>query len=167
MKKHIFLIGLFLIGCSSNDKYLTNEGEVNIEYLFNSPNTEWFKANYESYIVDDVTLDSGFSKIFNYEIEIYMNTKCHDSEREVPRLIKILNSLNFPEKNLKIILLNSEKKTSDGLEIGKLITNTPTIIFLNESEEVNRIVEFPYENLEKDILNIINNKNYKHVYYSE
>ena len=96
-----------------------------------------------------------------------MNTKCHDSKREVPRLIKILNSLNFPEKNLKIILLNSEKKTSDGLEIGKLITNTPTIIFLNESEEVNRIVEFPYENLEKDILNIINNKNYKHVYYSE
>jgi len=31
----------------------------------------------------------------------------------------------------------------------------------------NRIVEFPFENLEKDILNIINNEDYKHVYYSE
>lgn len=96
-----------------------------------------------------------------------MNTKCHDSEREVPRLIKILNTLNFSEDNLKIILLDSNKKSSDGYENGKDITNTPTIIFLSESIEMNRIVEFPYENLEKDILNIINNKNYKHVYYSE
>ena len=88
-------------------------------------------------------------------------------EREVPRLIKILNTLNFSEDNLKIVLLNSKKKSSDGYENGKNITNTPTIIFLSESIEKNRIVEFPYENLEKDILNIINNKNYKHVYYSE
>jgi hypothetical protein len=96
-----------------------------------------------------------------------MNTKCHDSEREVPRLIKILDELNFSEDNLKIVLLNSEKKSSGGYENGKNITNTPTFIFLNESGEKNRIVEFPFENLEKDILNIINNKDYKHVYYSE
>jgi hypothetical protein len=96
-----------------------------------------------------------------------MNTKCHDSEREVPRLIKILNEIDFSEENLKIVLLNSEKKSSTGYENGKNITNTPTIIFFNGSIEQNRIVEFPYENLEKDILNIINNKDYKHVYYSE
>ena len=55
----------------------------------------------------------------------------------------------------------------DGLEIGKNITNTPTIIFLKNSNEENRIVEFPYENLEKDIYKIINNMGYKNVYYSE
>ena len=75
--------------------------------------------------------------------------------------------MSVSEDNLKIILLDSNKKSSDGYENGKDITNTPTIIFLSESIEMNRIVEFPYENLEKDILNIINNKNYKHVYYSE
>ena len=96
-----------------------------------------------------------------------MNTRCHDSEREVPRLIKILNELNFSEDNLKIVLLNSEKKSSGGYENGKNITNTPTFIFLNESIEKNRIVEFPFENLEKDIFNIVNNEDYKHVYYSE
>ena len=83
------------------------------------------------------------------------------------RLIKILDELNFSEDNLKIVLLNSEKKSSGGYENGKNITNTPTFIFLNESGEKNRIVEFPFENLEKDILNIINNEDYKHVYYSE
>ena len=55
----------------------------------------------------------------------------------------------------------------DGLEIGKSITNTPTIIFLKNSNEENRKVEFPYENLEKDIYKIINNMGYKNVYYSE
>ena len=96
-----------------------------------------------------------------------MNTRCHDSKREVPRFLKILNSLNFSNENIKIVLLNSEKKTADGLEIGKEITNTPTIIFLKNSSEENRIVEFPYENLEKDIYRIINNMGYKNVYYSE
>ena len=167
MKKIIFLFSLFFLGCSSDDKYLINEGMVNIDYLFNSPNTEWFKNNYDSYDLDTETLDYDFSNLDKFQIEIYMNTKCHDSEREVPRLIKILNRLNFSEDNLKIVLLNSKKQSSHGYENGKNITNTPTIIFLSESIEKNRIVEFPHENLEKDILNIINNKNYKHVYYLE
>ena len=167
MKKIIFLLSLFFLSCSSDDKYLINEGIVNIDYLFNSPNTEWFKNNYDSYDLDTKTFDYNFSNLDKFQIEIYMNTKCHDSKREVPRLIKILNTLNFSEDNLKIVLLNSKKQSSDGYEKGKNITNTPTIIFLSESIEKNRIVEFPYENLEKDILNIINNKNYKHVYYSE
>ena len=64
-------------------------------------------------------------------------------------------------------LLNSKKKTSNGLEVGKNITNTPTFIFLKNSNEENRIVEFPYENLEKDIFKIINKMGYKNVYYSE
>ena len=160
-------MSLFFLGCSSDDKYLINEGIVNIDYLFNSPNTEWFKDNYDSYDLDTKTFDYNFSNLDKFQIEIYMNTNCHDSKREVPRLIKILNTLNFSEDNLKIVLLNSKKQSSDGHEKGKNITNTPTIIFLSESIEKNRIVEFPYENLEKDILNIINNKNYKHVYYSE
>ncbi|MDG2475429.1 MAG: thioredoxin [Flavobacteriaceae bacterium] len=167
MKKSIFLISLFLLGCSLNEKYTNSEGVVDIDYLFNSPNTEWFKNNYDSYKIDTNTLNNDYSNIYEYEIEIYMNTRCHDSEREVPRMIKILNQLNFSEENLKIILLNSEKKSSDGYEKGKNITNTPTIIFSKNSIEKNRIVEFPYENLEKDILKIINNVEYKHVYYSE
>ena len=167
MKKIIYLLTLSIIACTTNEKYAMTEGEVDVNYLFNSPNTSWFQKNYESYIVDEVIQNEDFSKLNEYNIEIFMNTKCHDSEREVPRFLKILNSLNFSKENLRIILLNSDKKTSDGLEIGKNITNTPTIIFLKNSNEENRIVEFPYENLEKDIYKIINNMGYKNVYYSE
>ena len=167
MKKLIYLLTLSIIACATNEKYLITEGEVDVDYLFNSPNTSWFQKNYESYIVDGVTQNEDFSKLNEYNIEIFMNTKCHDSEREVPRLLKILNTLNFSYENLRIVLLNSEKKTIDGYEIGKDITNTPTIIFLKNSNEENRIVEFPFENLENDILRIINDMSYKNVYFSE
>ena len=167
MKKIIYLLTLSIIACATNEKYLINEGEVDVDYLFNSPNTSWFQKNYESYIVDGVTQNEDFSKLNEYNIEIFMNTKCHDSEREVPRFLKILNTLNFSNENLRIVLLNSEKKTIDGLEIGKDITNTPTIIFLKNSNEENRIVEFPFENLENDIFRIINDMGYKNVYFSE
>ena len=167
MKKLIYLLSLSIIACTSNEKYLMSEGEVDIDYLFNSPNTSWFQNNYESYIIDNLILNEDFSKLNEYNIEIFMNIKCHDSEREVPRFLKILNSLNFSNENLRIVLLNPDKKTANGLEIGKKITNTPTIIFLKNSNEENRIVEFPHENLEKDIYRIINNMGYKNVYYSE
>ena len=167
MKKIIYLLTLSIIACATNEKYVMNEGEVDLDYLFNSPNTSWFQKNYESYIVDEVIQKMDFSKINEYNIEIFMNTKCHDSEREIPRFLKILNTLNFSNENLKIVLLNSEKKTIDGLKIGKDITNTPTIIFLKNSNEENRIVEFPFENLENDIFKIINDMGYKNVYFSE
>ena len=146
MKKFILFTILLFLSCSSNEKYSSNEGVISIDYLFNSKNTQWFENNYDSYNLDNNTLNNDFSNIYEYQIEIYMNTKCHDSEREVPRLIKILDELNFSEDNLKIVLLNSEKKSSGGYENGKNITNTPTFIFLKESGEKNRIVEFPFEN---------------------
>ena len=167
MKKIIYLLTLSIIACATNEKYVMNEGEVDLDYLFNSPNTSWFQKNYESYIVDEVIQNEDFSKLNEYNIEIFMNTKCHDSEREIPRFLKILNTLNFSNENLKIVLLNSEKKTIDRLKIGKDITNTPTIIFLKNSNEENRIVEFPFENLENDIFRIINDMGYKNVYFSE
>ena len=94
-----------------------------------------------------------------------MGVKCHDSEREVPRLIKILDEIKFLDNKLKIYLLKQNKTSDSGFEKGKNITNTPTIIFYKNSIEINRIVEFPVETLERDIYKIINDIEYRHVYY--
>ena len=56
-------------------------------------------------------------------------------------------------------------RNNSEFEIGKNITNTPTIIFYKDSLEINRIVEFPVETLERDIYKIINDIEYRHVYY--
>ena len=167
MKKiYLLFIAILFTSCSQNQNYLLEEGVVDIDYLKNSPKTYWFNENFENYTVEKINR-ANFSELYNYDIEIFMNTLCHDSQREIPRLIKILKELNFPENKLKIILLNPNKKSEMGYEVNKNITNTPTIIFNLDNTEVNRIVEFPKESLESDILKILNDEDYKHVYFIE
>ena len=167
MKKiYLLFIAILFTSCSQNQNYLLEEGVVDIDYLENSPKTYWFNENFENYTVEKINRDN-FSELYNYDIEIFMNTLCHDSQREIPRLIKILKELNFPENKLKIILLNPNKESEMGYEVNKNITNTPTIIFNLDSIEVNRIVEFPKESLESDILKILNDEDYKHAYFIE
>ena len=167
MKKiYLLFIAILFTSCSQNQNYLLEEGVVDIDYLRKSPKTYWFNENFENYTVEKIDRDN-FSELYNYDIEIFMNTLCHDSQREIPRLIKILKELNFPENKLKIILLNPNKESEMGYEVNKNITNTPTIIFNLDNTEVNRIVEFPKESLESDILKILNDEDYKHVYFIE
>ena len=120
--------------------------------------------NYHSNYPTQIQMKS-IHNIDNYTIELYMGVKCHDSEREVPRLIKILDEIKFSDNKLKIYLLKQNKTSNSEFEIGKNIINTPTIIFYKESLEINRIVEFPVETLERDIYKIINDIEYRHVYY--
>ena len=167
MKKiYLLFIAILFTSCSQNQNYLIEEGVVDIDYLRKSPKTSWFNENFENYKVEKIDRDN-FSELYNYDIEVFMNTLCHDSQREIPRLIKILKELNFPENKLKIILLNPNKESEMGYEVNKNITNTPTIIFNLDNTEVNRIVEFPKESLESDILKILNDEDYKHVYFIE
>ena len=167
MKKiYLLFIAILFTSCSQNQNYLKEEGVVDIDYLKNSPKTYWFNENFKNYTVEKINRDN-FSELYNYDIEIFMNTLCHDSQREIPRLIKILKELNFPENKLKIILLNPNKESEMGYEVNKNITNTPTIIFNLDNIEVNRIVEFPKESLENDILKILNDEDYKHAYFIE
>ena len=167
MKKiYLLFIAILFTSCSQNQNYLLEEGVVDLDYLKKSPKTYWFNENFENYTVEKINRDN-YSELYNYDIEIFMNTLCHDSQREIPRLIKILKELNFPENKLKIILLNPNKESKMGYEVNKNITNTPTIIFNLDNIEINRIVEFPKESLESDILKILNNEDYKHVYFIE
>ena len=86
-----------------------------------------------------------------------MGVTCHDSEREIPRLIKILDEINFPDNQLNIFLLKRNKTSDYGYEKGKNITNTPTIIFYKNKKEVGRIIEKPKETLESNMLSILMN----------
>ena len=101
MKKiYLLFIAILFTSCSQNQNYLIEEGVIDIDYLKNSPKTYWFNENFKNYTVETINRDN-FSELYNYDIEVFMNTLCHDSQREIPRLIKILKELNFPENKLK------------------------------------------------------------------
>lgn len=131
-------------------------GYCNIESFKLSPMSPWFLLEYDDYTVDVETLKTIKSAIIpELEISIIMGTWCSDSKREVPRFIKITDSLNLESNQLLIICVDRNK------EAGKIpvermgIELVPTFIFYYEGKEIGRIIESPKETLEKDMLNII------------
>lgn len=125
---------------------------------------DWFNTGYETYNIDSETLQQLKPLLKDVTITVFMGTWCEDSQRETPHLYKLLDAANFDESKLTLITVSEEKTTPQGFEEGKNITNVPTIIFYKEDNELGRIVEYPIENLEKDMLAILSGKEYKHAY---
>ena len=93
-----------------------------------------------------------------------MGTWCEDSQNQVPKFYKILNDIHFPEDKVTLITMLRDKTTPEAFEKNLYITNVPTFIFFENDKELNRIVESPVENLEKDMFTILSKKPYRHIY---
>ncbi|SKB85184.1 TlpA family protein disulfide reductase [Maribacter arcticus] len=134
-------------------------GEINVEGLSFNSYKNWFLPNLASYTANTTNLEQFKDKLAEHQILIFMGTWCGDSKREVPRFIKILESVDFPMKNLKIVALDKRKekykKSPQGEEWGLNIRRVPTFIFYKNGREINRIIETPVTTLEEDILKII------------
>tara|TARA_R110000772_G_scaffold162917_1_gene274075 strand:- start:102 stop:701 length:600 start_codon:yes stop_codon:yes gene_type:complete len=124
----------------------------------------WFNTGYENYTVNSETVAALKPLLKNVTITIFMGTWCEDSQRETPHFYKILDEADFDESKLTLITVSDEKTTPQGFEEGLNITNVPTIIFYKNEKELGRIVEYPIESLEKDMLAILSGKEYKHAY---
>lgn len=119
---------------------------------------DWFTPEYSNYQVDKNTLDSlMLEDLTNIKIIVVIGTWCHDSQRETPRLVKILKYIKFD--NTVAIGVNREKQ-AEGTEVPDLnIEFVPTIIVYQENKEIGRIIETPKESLENDLFMIIRSNN--------
>ena len=116
----------------------------------------WFNSEYNMYDVDSTALKDASAKLKNDDITIVMGTWCSDSRREVPRFYKILDYLGYPSDKVKLIMVDRNKKGSGKETDGLNIERVPTIIFYNSDKELGRIVEYPQESLDKDMMKILN-----------
>ncbi len=89
------------------------------------------------------------------QIIAYFGTWCHDSQREIPNLIKLKKQLNNPNIQLQLIALDRNKSDSQGLAKKAKVKYTPTIVVYQNQEEKGRIVESTSEPIEVELLNII------------
>lgn len=134
------------------------------ETIATAPYDSWFSPTYAIYTTDKETLDAIQPLLKDVKVKVFMGTWCEDSQREVPQFYKIIDELQFDERNIELIMVDEEKETPQHLEDGFNITNVPTFIFYKDDKELNRIVEFPVTTLEKDMLHILAGKAYKHSY---
>lgn len=139
-------------------------GPANREGLQNEPFNEWFKPNFESYTPDSKVVEQIKPLLSDLTVKIFMGTWCEDSQYAVPNFYKTMDTAGFDYTNFELVTVTREKDTPQQLEKGLDIINVPTIIFYKDGKEMNRIVEYAIESLEKDILKILSNTDYKHAY---
>lgn len=182
MKKNILALItlLFLVACNKaimpsktpivntemeNDKKQKHLlGHCSINMLQTENYKEWFVKSYNNYKVDTTTALQLKSYLQNKTIEIFLGSWCGDSKREVPAMLKILQTVNYDTNNVKLIFVHNAdsvyKQSPQHEEAGKFIHHVPTFIVYENNKELNRIVETPIESLEKDLLKIMQHKYY-------
>ena len=160
-----FLALILVTNCATRTKLKESSphlvGEITIHELQNSQHKEWFDKELSTYLVDTETLDDFLNnpeRLEQLSVTIFMGTWCSDSQREVPRFYNIMRYLNIT--NYTIIGMDLNKKTPQKMEKGKKIHYVPTFIIYLNGKEINRIVESPVQSLEKDLISIVQAKNY-------
>jgi thiol-disulfide isomerase/thioredoxin len=108
---------------------------------------EVFRRNYTEYVTPEPI--EGLPA--DLAVQILFGTWCHDSEREVPRMLKLLKASGVKQENISLIALDIRKEEPEGRAKALDVRFTPTFIFLTGGTEMGRIVERPNVNLEHDI----------------
>ncbi|MCF7559871.1 thioredoxin family protein [Sabulilitoribacter multivorans] len=139
-------------------------GKINKTALTNNSFNEWFSKNYGDYLVNKSVIKQLKDSLKQYEIKVFLGTWCGDSKREIPRFYKVIETAKFPESQLQVIAVNrtedAYKQSPNHEEKGLNIHRVPTFIFYKNGNEVNRIVEYPKETLERDMLSIVTDNKY-------
>lgn len=172
--KHILLVLVLAVSfsCTGQQKKATAVedasgnlvGIANKESFLDDSFASWFTPNYDYYNPDAVILESLKSALKNVAIKAFMGTWCGDSQEQTPVFYKILDMVDFNYNNLELITVNRSKVTPDNLQEGFNIERVPTFIFYKDGIEIGRIVEYPLESIEADMLKIVSGKPYKHAY---
>jgi thiol-disulfide isomerase/thioredoxin len=129
--------------------------------LLKEPFSDWYTKEHDEYAIDQTAVAAlKKEKIKTYNIIVVMGTWCEDSHREVPRLFKILEAVDFPDNKLTMIAVNRKKEAPSGEEGIYNIQKVPTIIVKKYGKEIGRIIESPNTGyLERDLVDILKKDN--------
>lgn len=116
-------------------------GRCTVADLRQPPYAEWLEAGYAAYTPDPEVLaalrKTGWDGV---ELTLVFGTWCSDSRREVPRMLKLLDTLGFPPSRLRMIAVDNtealHKRSPGGEEAGLEIYRVPTLVVSRGGREV-------------------------------
>lgn len=169
MKKFVvlFLLISAIVAHAQKDPRLL--GICSVKDFDREPYATWYKPGYEGYVPNAGVLSqlkkAGAEKL---TVKVVFGSWCGDSKRELPRMMKVLHAAGFPEKNIQLIgvydSLEVYKQAPNREEKTLNIYRVPTYIVYQKDKELGRIVEYPVESLERDLLKIVTGQPYTHNY---
>ncbi|MGD0235278.1 MAG: thioredoxin family protein [Syntrophorhabdales bacterium] len=128
-------------------------GKITTEQLYT--NAPVFKRNAQKFYPGPMTTDKVGQINRNLTIVVFLGTWCDDSEREVPKLLKMLEAANNPNISLELYAVDTKLQDGEGLTKKYGVKAVPTIIFFDHGRELGRITESPKTTLERDFLDIV------------
>ncbi|TMN71684.1 thioredoxin [Pseudoalteromonas sp. S1727] len=109
-----------------------------------------FASEYE--IFTPTTADTqAIQSLAGKDILVLFGTWCHDSQREVPRLLKLLDSTNVAFASLQLVAVGYDKQDPGGIAKHYQLKYTPTVVVSNGGIELGRLVEKPNESIARDL----------------
>ena len=150
MKKAIiFLIALITFHCFSAviNKYPV--GEITKESLLEQ--YDEFAQKYNKFSFERPS----YIETEDISVKVLFGTWCHDSRREVPKMLKIFEAYGLEDKSISLVAVNPEKNEPITTINEFNLEFTPTFIFFRNGEEIGRIVEKPNQSLLEDFKLII------------
>lgn len=160
----IFFAFSFSLNAQTHNKVLPDSksgkpmlfGVCDMEAFQDSSFKRWYDPEYEFYDVDSSKLPNP-ELLEGVTVKIVFGSWCSDSKREVPRFIKMMETLNYDISKIEIYAVDRNKISPDG-EVEKLnVELVPTFFFYRDGKEIGRIVESPKKGLEEDLKNILMN----------
>ncbi|MDZ7335079.1 MAG: thioredoxin family protein [candidate division KSB1 bacterium] len=128
-------------------------GELTAQQLLD--NLAAYRSGKVAYQPDPEALSALRSLGSDIQILVFLGTWCPDSEREVPRFLKIMELTKGGPISYQLIGLDRSKRDAFGLAEKYQIEFVPTFVVIQQDEEIGRIVESATVSLEQDLLEII------------
>lgn len=170
-KSSLLVLCLFLSFATLAQKGETKLlNEVTLSQLKQEPYSIWYSKNKEDY-QPSLQIVEALKKTnpSKYTMKMFFGSWCGDSKRELPKMIKVLEQLSFPQKNITLIGVDDStevyKQSPQRQEAGMNIFRVPTFIVYENGKEVGRIVEYPTETMERDLLKIFARREYTANYF--
>lgn len=170
MKRYL-LITLILIAFHASHAQKSTHvlGYCSAKDLEREPYAAWFKPGYENYTpTEAIVTQLKKAKPEKFTVKIVFGSWCGDSKREVPRMMRVLRAAGFPEENIQLLGVYDSmavyKQGPNREEKGLHIYRVPTFIVYQKDKEAGRIVEYPVESLERDLLKIVTGQPYTYNY---
>ncbi len=119
-------------------------------------NYQHFAENFERHMPSQEDIEL-IKKLEGKQVLILFGTWCHDSVREIPRLLKLLDRSEVALEDVTLYGIDRRKSDPEGFAKKHGLKYTPTIIVFGEHDkEVARIIERPNTSLAGDLANQLN-----------
>lgn len=150
------LLVVLLVSCSSKEQPPGISKPFSGVILASQLMTEYpqFRSAYEQYQPSPAEVVA-VKSLSGKSLLILFGTWCHDSEREVPRLLKLLDLSGVQLKSLSLHAVNYNKQDPTNLHQQYNLKYSPTIILLQGEVEIGRIVEKPVVSLAEDLASFV------------